>query len=103
MNGRHGPQPHCRLQVVFERPPRNQPPPDLADMVKTASLLSPYLDRVPPPPIPTFPDDDLDMILTDGTKPLPLDATTYEQRRASIAQLKNVMAWMLSTPGLANC
>jgi hypothetical protein len=30
--------------------------------------------------------------LVDGTVPLPIDATPYEQRRASIAQQRNLVA-----------
>ena len=33
----------------------------------------------------TFPDDPMEP-LVDGTMPLPIDATPYEQRRATIAQ-----------------
>jgi hypothetical protein len=45
------------------------------------------LDRVPPPPIPTFPDDDPDMILTDGTKP------AIAQQRNLAARLRKFAAW----------
>jgi hypothetical protein len=34
----------------------------------------------------------LDEVLSANTKPLPIDATPYEQRRASIAQQRNLVA-----------
>ena len=46
--------------------------------------------RPPPPAPPTFPDDPFEL-LEDGSMPLPIDATPYEQRRASIAQMKNLV------------
>jgi hypothetical protein len=64
---------------------------DVKDMVAAATIPAPTLDTVPPPAPPTFPDD-LDEILPDGTKPLPIDAMTYEQRRATIAQQRNFVA-----------
>ena len=39
----------------------------------------------------TFPDDPMEPLM-DGTMPLPIDATPYEQRRATIAQLRNLVA-----------
>jgi hypothetical protein len=65
---------------------------DLADMVTAVRALSATLDRVRPPEPPKFPDDDLSQPLTDGTMPLPIDATPYEQRRATIAQQRNLVA-----------
>ena len=65
---------------------------DLNDMVTAATILSAYLDRVPPPPKPVFPDDDLSQPLSDGELPLPLDSTIPEQRRASINQMRNLVA-----------
>ena len=74
---------------------------DLNDMVTAATILSAYLDRVPPPPKPTFPDDDLSQPLPDGSMPLPLDATEYEQRKGTLPQVRNLVdrlrrfeAWM---------
>jgi hypothetical protein len=64
---------------------------DLRDMVTAATILSATLDRVPPPPKATFPDD-LTQTLSDGTKPLPLDALPHEQRRGSLAQVRNLHA-----------
>jgi hypothetical protein len=34
----------------------------------------------------------LDEILSDGTKPLPIDAATYEQRQSTIPQQRNLVA-----------
>ncbi len=59
---------------------------------RCVEVLSAYLDRVPPPAPPTFPDLDLSVSLADGSMPLPLDATTYQQRRATIAQQRNLVA-----------
>jgi hypothetical protein len=44
-----------------------------------------------PSPAPTFPDDPMEP-LVDGTMPLPIDATLFEQRRATIAQQHNLVA-----------
>jgi hypothetical protein len=49
------------------------------------------LDKNLSPPPPQFADDDLSQPLSDGTMPLSIDATPYEQRRASIAQMKNLV------------
>ena len=65
---------------------------DLNDMVTAATILSAYLDRVPKPEPPKFEDDDLSQPLSDGTMPLPLDATIAEQRRASVNQMRNLVA-----------
>jgi hypothetical protein len=46
----------------------------------------------PPPPEPPMFSDDPFEPLVDGTMPLPIDANPYEQRRASIAQMKNLVA-----------
>jgi hypothetical protein len=64
---------------------------DIKDMVAAATILSAQLDRVPPPPKPQFPDDDLTIRLVDGELPLPIDAPVFIQRKASIAQMKNLV------------
>jgi hypothetical protein len=43
------------------------------------------------PEPPMFPDDPMEP-LVNGTMPLPIDATTYEQRRTTIAQQRNLVA-----------
>ena len=64
---------------------------DLMDMRKCVEIHSPQLDRVPPPAPPTFPDEPMEPLM-DGTMPLRIDATPYEQRRATIAQQRNLVA-----------
>ena len=66
---------------------------DLVQAVKIADAKHRLDKNAPPPPPapPTFPDDPFEL-LEDGTMPLPIDATPYEQRRASIAQQRNLVA-----------
>jgi hypothetical protein len=70
---------------------------DLVNAVKIADAEHRLDKNAPPPPPapPTFPDDPMEP-LVDGTMPLPIDATTYVQRRASIAQMKNLVARLRS-------
>jgi hypothetical protein len=65
---------------------------DLNDMKNAATILSATLDRVPKPEAPRFPDDDLAQRLSDGEMPLAIDAPAFIQRRASIAQMRNLVA-----------
>lgn len=65
---------------------------NLADMVTAVRILSATLDRVPSPEPPRFPDDDLSQPLSDGELPLPLDAPPYVQRKASVTQMRNLVA-----------
>jgi hypothetical protein len=43
----------------------------------------------PPPAPPTFPDPMVPLV--DGTMPLPLDATEYEQRKGTLPQVRNLV------------
>jgi hypothetical protein len=67
---------------------------DLVNAVKIADAEHRLDKNAPPPPParPTFTDDDPMEPLMDGTMPLPIDATPYEQRRATIAQQRNLVA-----------
>jgi hypothetical protein len=64
---------------------------DLVNALKIADAEQ-HLDRTPSPPKPQFPDDDLTQPLEDYSLPLAIDATPNEQRRASIAQMKSLVA-----------
>ncbi len=79
-----------RIFLTDERIPLTH---NLADLVLAVEIADREhrLDKTPPPK-PTFPDNDLSVPLADGSMPLPLDATTYEQRRATIAQQRNLVA-----------
>ncbi len=81
----------CVCELFTSADPRVSHRLDLMDMRRCVEVLSAYLDRVPPPAPPTFPDDPMEP-LVDGTMPLPIDATPYEQRRATIAQQRNLVA-----------
>ena len=61
-------------------------------MKNAATVLSASLDRVPKAELPKFRDDDLTQPLSDGEFPVPLDATPNEQCRASVNQMRNLVA-----------
>ena len=82
------------ISKVFLFDARMSPQRTLQDLIQAVKITDAEQrpDRVPPPPKPQFPDDDLTQPLSDGNLPLPLDALPHEQRRASIAQMRNLVA-----------
>jgi hypothetical protein len=65
---------------------------NMQDLIQAVKLVDAeqHLDRTPPPPKPQFPDDPMKP-LVDGTMPLPLDATEYEQRKGTLPQVRNLV------------
>jgi hypothetical protein len=66
---------------------------DLQAMVTAFQIASPHLERMPPPPKATFPDD-LSRVLKDGTRPLPLDTSLTAMQSSSITAAQ-VRDWEL--------
>jgi hypothetical protein len=75
-----------------ERIPITRNMQDLIQAVKIADAEHRLDKSAPPPPPapPTFPDDPMKP-LVDGTMPLPLDATEYEQRKGTLPQVRNLV------------
>ena len=73
---------------------RLSPQHTMADLIQAVKIADAEqrLDKNAPPPPPQFPDDDLSQPLSEGELPLPLDATPSEQRRASVNQMRNLVA-----------